>query len=164
MESLLATPARPAEVMVAKIAPFIVMGYLQVALILAASWILFDVPMIGSIWLLSAALIVFIAANLAMGFTFSTLARSQLQAMQMGVFFFLPSFLLSGFVFPFRGMPIWAQWVGEMLPLTHALRITRGILLKGDGFADIMPEIWPMLAFMAVVSVFALFRYRRTLD
>jgi len=164
MENLLATTARPLEVMVAKITPYIVIGYVQVALILVAARLLFGVPMVGSVWLLSAALIVFIAANLSMGFTFSTLARSQLQAMQMGVFFFLPSMLLSGFVFPFRGMPIWAQWVGEALPLTHALRIIRGILLKGNGFDAIAPDIWPMLVFVAVVSSFAMIRYRRTLD
>ena len=164
MESLLATTARPFEVMVAKITPYILIGYMQVALILTASRLLFEVPMIGSVWLLSAALIVFIAANLSVGFTFSTLARSQLQAMQMSVFFFLPSLLLSGFLFPFRGMPVWAQWIGSVLPLTHALRIVRGILLKGDGASDIASQIWPMLAFMVAVSTIAMVRYRRTLD
>ena len=164
MESLLATPARPIEVMVGKIAPFIVIGYLQVAVILAAAKILFAVPMLGSLVLLSLSLIIFIAANLAVGFAFSTLAQSQLQAMQMGVFFFLPSMLLSGFLFPFRGMPEWAQAIGEMLPLTHMLRIVRGILLKGSTFADIQASLWPMLAFMVVVSVIALRRYRQTLD
>jgi len=164
MESLLATTARPFEVMIAKILPYIMIGYIQVAIILVAAWLLFGVPIVGSVGLLSIALIVFIAANLSMGFTFSTLARSQLQAMQMGVFFFLPSMLLSGFVFPFRGMPVWAQWVGELLPLTHALRIVRGIMLKGNGAAAIAPDIWPMLVFMLAVGGFAMLRYRRTLD
>jgi len=164
MESLLATPARPLEVMLGKIAPFIVIAYLQVLVILGAAKLLFAVPMLGSLWLLSLCLIVFIAANLVVGFTFSTLARSQLQAMQMGVFFFLPSILLSGFLFPFRGMPNWAQVLGETLPLTHMLRIVRGILLKGSGFADVQASIWPMLIFLAVVSAIALRRYRQTLD
>jgi ABC-2 type transport system permease protein len=164
MESLLATPARPLEVMTGKIAPFIVIGYLQVGVILAAAKLVFGVPMVGSLLLLSMSLILFIAANLAVGFTFSTLAQSQFQAMQMGVFFFLPSILLSGFLFPFRGMPGWAQAIGELLPLTHMLRIARGILLKGNGFTEIVGDLWPILAFMAVVSAIALRRYRQTLD
>lgn len=164
MESLLATPARPLEVMLGKIAPYIVIGYIQVGMILAAASILFNVPMLGSLVLLSLSLLIFIAANLAVGFTFSTLAQSQMQAMQMGVFYFLPSILLSGFLFPFRGMPEWAQAIGELLPLTHMLRIVRGILLKGSTFADIQANLWPMLAFVVVVSIIALRRYRQTLD
>jgi ABC-2 type transport system permease protein len=164
MESLLATTARPLEVMLGKIAPFILIGYIQVVVIVGAAKLLFGVPMLGSLTLLSLSLVVFIAANLAVGFTFSTLAQSQMQAMQMGVFFFLPSMLLSGFLFPFRGMPEWAQVLGEALPLTHMLRIVRGILLKGSTLADIAPQIWPMLIFLAVVSVIALKRYRQTLD
>jgi ABC-2 type transport system permease protein len=164
MESLLATTARPLEVMLGKIAPFILIGYIQVAVILGAAKLLFGVPMLGSLLLLSISLVIFIAANLAVGFTFSTLAQSQMQAMQMGVFFFLPSMLLSGFLFPFRGMPGWAQVMGEALPLTHMLRIVRGILLKGSTLADIAPQIWPMLIFLAVVTVIALKRYRQTLD
>jgi len=164
MESLLATPARPLEVMLGKIAPYIVIGYIQVGVILVAANILFEVPMLGSLVLLSLSLLLFIAANLAVGFTFSTLAQSQLQAMQMGVFYFLPSILLSGFLFPFRGMPDWAQVIGELLPLTHMLRIVRGILLKGSTLADIQANLWPMLAFMLVVSIIALRRYRQTLD
>lgn len=164
LESLLATTARPLEVMLGKIAPFIVIGYIQVTVILVAAKLLFSVPMLGSLTLLSLALVLFIAANLAVGFTFSTLAQSQMQAMQMSVFFFLPSMLLSGFLFPFRGMPQWAQVVGELLPLTHMLRIVRGILLKGNVFADIWPNLWPMLLFLAVVTVVALRRYRQTLD
>ena len=164
MESLLATTARPLEVMLGKIAPFIVIGYIQVVVIVGAAKLLFGVPMLGSLTLLSLSLVVFIAANLAVGFTFSTLAQSQMQAMQMGVFFFLPSMLLSGFLFPFRGMPEWAQVMGEALPLTHMLRIVRGIMLKGSTLPDIAPEIWPMLIFLAVVSAIALKRYRQTLD
>ncbi|HKF71410.1 MAG TPA: ABC transporter permease [Stellaceae bacterium] len=164
MESLLATTARPLEVMLGKIAPFIVIGYIQVVVIVGAAELLFGVPMLGSLVLLSLSLVVFIAANLAVGFTFSTLAQSQMQAMQMGVFFFLPSMLLSGFLFPFRGMPEWAQVLGEALPLTHMLRIVRGIMLKGSMLPDIAPEIWPMLIFLAVASAIALKRYRQTLD
>ena len=107
---------------------------------------------------------VFIVANLAVGFTFSTLARNQLQAVQMTLFFFLPSMLLSGFMFPFAGMPRWAQWIGEVLPLTHFLRIVRGIMLKGSTLAELLPELWALLAFTVVVSAVALLRYRQTLD
>jgi ABC-2 type transport system permease protein len=164
MENLLATPVRPLEVMVGKIVPYILIGYVQVAVILIAAWWLFEVPMIGSLALLSAALVVFIAANLAVGFTFSTVARNQLQAMQLTFFFFLPSMLLSGFMFPFRGMPNWAQVIGEALPLTHFLRIVRGIMLKGNGVAEIMPNVWPIALFMLAAGVVAMLRYRQTLD
>ena len=164
MENLLATPVRPLEVMVGKIAPYVVVGYVQLGVILLVAWALFQVPMVGSFALLMAMIGVFILASLAVGFTFSTLAKNQLQAVQMTFFFFLPSILLSGFMFPFRGMPPWAQWVGEVLPLTHFLRIVRGILLKGSGWPDVLPELWPMLAFMLAVGVVALLRYRRTLD
>jgi ABC-2 type transport system permease protein len=164
MESLLATPVKPLEVMLGKIVPYILIGYAQVVVILIAAALLFRVPMVGSLTLLSAVLVVFIAANLAIGFTFSTLARSQMQAMQMTMFFFLPSMLLSGFMFPYRGMPVWAQALGEVLPLTHFLRIVRGILLKGNGAADILPQAWPLAAILAVVAAAALARYQRTLD
>jgi ABC-2 type transport system permease protein len=164
MENLLATPVRPLEVMIGKILPYIVVGYVQVTIILLAAKLLFQVPIVGSLALLSAALILFIAANLAVGFTFSTLARNQLQAMQMAFFFFLPSILLSGFMFPFRGMPDWAQWIGEALPLTHFLRILRGILLKGSGPGEIAPSLWPIALFLLVVTTIALRRYRETLD
>ncbi len=164
MENLLATPVRPFEVMAGKIAPYILIGYVQVAVILLAARVLFDVPMIGSIALLSAALVVYIAANLAVGFTFSTIAKSQLQAMQLTFFFFLPSLLLSGFMFPFRGMPQWAQVIGELLPLTHFLRIVRGILLKGNGVSEILPNLWPIAVFMLVMGVLAMRRYQQTLD
>jgi len=164
MENLLATPVRPAEVMVGKIAPYVLIGYLQLGVILGAAWWLFEVPMVGSLGLLMAMIGVFIVANLGVGFTFSTLARNQLQAMQMTFFFFLPSMLLSGFMFPFRGMPGWAQAIGELLPLTHFLRIVRGILLKGNGGLQLLPELWPMLAFLGVAGALALLRYRRTVD
>jgi ABC-2 type transport system permease protein len=164
MENLLATPVRPFEVMVGKIAPYVVIGYIQLGVILAAAALLFDVPMEGSLVLLLAMIGVFMLANLAVGFTFSTLAKNQLQAMQMTFFFFLPSMLLSGFMFPFRGMPEWAQTLGEGLPLTHFLRIVRGIMLKGHDVAHALPELWPLLAFLFVAGVVALRRYRQTLD
>jgi len=164
MENLLATPVRPIEVMTGKIVPYIIVGYIQVTIILFAAKLLFNVPMEGSLLLLSIALVVFIAANLAVGFTFSTLARNQLQAMQMAFFFFLPSILLSGFMFPFRGMPRWAQWIGEILPLTHFLRILRGVLLKGNEVPEILPSLWPIGAFLLAAGLLALIRYRETLD
>ena len=164
MENLLATPVRPLEVMLGKIVPYIVVGYVQVIVILTAAKFLFQVPMVGSLLLLSTVLVLFIATNLAIGFTFSTLAKSQMQAMQMTMFFFLPSMLLSGFMFPFRGMPEWAQVIGEAFPLTHFLRIVRGIMLKGSAFADIASEVWPLALILLVVSTAALKRYQRTLD
>ena len=164
MENLLATPVRPLEVMVGKIVPYVLVGYVQLGVIMSAAWLLFDVPMAGSFTLLMAMIGVFIVANLGVGFTFSTLARNQLQAMQMTFFFFLPSMLLSGFMFPFRGMPAWAQAIGEVLPLTHFLRIVRGIMLKGNTAAQVLPELWPMLAFLFVAGTVALLRYRQTLD
>ena len=164
MENLLATPVRPAEVMAGKILPYVVIGYLQLVVILGAAWLLFRVPMLGSRPLLGAMIGVFIVANLAVGFSFSTLARNQLQAVQMTLFFFLPSILLSGFMFPFRGMPRWAQAIGEVLPLTHFLRIVRGIMLKGSTLTELLPELGALLAFTALVSALALLRYRQTLD
>lgn len=164
MENLLATPVRPLEVMVGKILPYVVLGYVQLGVILAAAWALFEVPMVGSLGLLMGMIGLFMLANLAVGFTFSTLARNQLQALQATFFFFLPSMLLSGFMFPFRGMPVWAQHVGEVLPLTHFLRIVRGILLKGNGLAQLWPDVWPLLAFLGVAGALALLRYRQTLD
>jgi len=164
MENLLATPVRPLEVMLGKIVPYIVVGYVQVIVILTAAKFLFQVPMVGSLLLLSTVLVLFIATNLAIGFTFSTLAKSQMQAMQMTMFFFLPSMLLSGFMFPFRGMPDWAQVIGEAFPLTHFLRIVRGIMLKGSAFAEIASEVWPLALILLVVSTAALKRYQRTLD
>jgi ABC-2 type transport system permease protein len=164
MENLLATPVRPFEVMVGKIIPYIIVGYIQLTLILIAARVLFAVPMVGNLALVYAVSLLFIAANLAMGITFSTLAKNQLQAVQMAFFFFLPSILLSGFMFPFRGMPEWAQWIGSVLPNTHFLRIVRGILLKGNGLAEIAPELWPLLAFLVVAMAVGVKRYRQTLD
>jgi ABC-2 type transport system permease protein len=120
--------------------------------------------MFGNFVLLSSAIVLFIVATLGVGFTFSTLARSQMQSMQMTMFFFLPNILLSGFMFPFRGMPRWAQWIGEALPLTHFLRIVRAVMLKGDGLADILPQTWPIALFIVVVGIIGLKRYKQTLD
>jgi ABC-2 type transport system permease protein len=164
MENLLATPVRPLEVMLGKILPYIAVGYIQVTLILVAARYLFHVPMIGSLTLLYGISLLFIAANLAMGITLSTLAKNQLQAVQMAFFFFLPSILLSGFMFPFRGMPVWAQWIGACLPITHFLRIVRGILLKGNGVFEILPEVWPIALFVTVAMAVGVKRYRQTLD
>ena len=164
MENLLCMPVRPLEVMLGKITPYIIVGYAQIFLVLLAAVFLFEVPMHGSIVLLLVLSFLFIAANLSVGITFSTLARNQLQSMQLSFFFFLPSILLSGFMFPFKGMPQWAQIVGSVLPLTHYLRIARGILLKGNGISDVMPHVWPIAVFWVVVLAIGLLRYRRTLD
>ncbi len=164
MENLLATPVRPGEVMVGKIAPYVIVGYIQLGVILLAALLLFEVPVVGSFALLMLCIGVFMLANLAVGFTFSTLAKNQLQAMQMTFFFFLPSMLLSGFMFPYRGMPHWAQNIGEVLPLTHFLRIVRAIMLKGSDAWQVWPEVWPMLLFLFVAGTVALKRYRQTLD
>ena len=164
MESLLATPVRPLEVMIGKIIPYILVGYIQVTLILLVSRFVFGVPMQGSLILLLGCVLIFMLANLSVGMLFSTIAKNQMQAMQMTFFFFLPSILLSGFMFPFRGMPHWAQHVGDILPLTHLLRIVRGILLKGNGMMEVLPHLGPLLLFMLVVILIGLKRYRRTLD
>jgi ABC-2 type transport system permease protein len=163
-EGLLATPVLPLEVMAGKIAPYIVVGLIQSVIILLAARYLFDVPMVGSLALLAATMMLYIAALLALGYAISTLAANQLQAMQMTFFFFLPTMLLSGFMFPFRGMPEWAQWLGELFPATHFLRIVRGILLKGNDAPDVLPHVWPIALFMLGVSAIAIWRYRRTLD
>ena len=164
MENLLATPVRPLEVMLGKILPYVAIGNVQVGVILLASAFLFEVPMVGSLLLLLVLTQAFILANLAVGITISTTARNQMQAMQMTLFFFLPSILLSGFMFPFRGMPAWAQVLGEILPLTHFLRVVRGILLKGNGTLDVWPHLWPLLLFIAAVLALGVGRFRRTLD
>jgi len=163
-ENLLATPALPIEVMTGKIVPYIVIGLIQVTLVLAAAFTIFEVPMQGSLLLLYAIVLIFIAANLTLGITFSSIARNQLQAMQMTFFFFLPSILLSGFMFPFRGMPEWAQWLGTLLPLTHFLHLVRGIMLKGTPLLDLWPQIWPLFAFMLAVIAIGVRFYKRTLD
>lgn len=164
METLLSTPLKPMEVMAGKLIPFVIVGFIQVVLILVMAKLLFSVPSQGSILLLLLLSIPFIAANLAVGLTFSTLASNQLQAVQSAMFFFLPSILLSGFMFPFRGMPEWAQWVGGALPLTHYLIIVRGILLKGNGFLEVWQEIIPICLFTVVVLFIGFKRYRKTLD
>ena len=164
MESLLAMPIRPVEIMLGKIAPYLVIGGLQAGLILGASKLLFGVPIMGSLALLVGLTLLFILANLSVGYTFSTIATSQLQAMQMSFFFFLPNMLLSGFMFPFRGMRVWAQTIGEVLPLTHYLRIVRGIMLKGAGFADLQTDILALAAFTFAAMTIAVLRFRQTLD
>ncbi len=164
MENLLAMPARPWEVMVGKIVPYVGVGLIQTGIVLTAAVSLFDVPFVGDPWLLSLGVALFILANLAVGFTFSTIARSQMQAMQMTFFFFLPSLLLSGFMFPFRGMPDWAQGLGQIFPLTHFLRIVRGVMLKGADWTAMWPNVWPILIFITVATGVAMMRYRSTLD
>ncbi|HEY0649756.1 MAG TPA: ABC transporter permease [Phenylobacterium sp.] len=164
METLLATPLEPLEVMIGKLAPYVLVGLVQAAIILLLARFLFEVPMQGG-WLgLSVGVALFIIGSLALGFLISTVARSQLQAMQMSVFYLLPSILLSGFMFPFRGMPAWAQWLGEIIPVTHLLRVVRGSLLKGQGLGDQWRELLALVAFVLVVTALAMARYRRTLD
>ncbi|HVZ10345.1 ABC transporter permease [Rhodopila sp.] len=164
MENLLAMPLRPVEVMLGKIVPYIGLGYIQVVLILVAAVTVFQVPLRGSVLLLLLALGLFIACNLAVGFTLSSLAATQMQAQQMAMASLLPSMLLSGFMFPFAGMPAWARTAGDLLPLTHVLRICRGIMLKGNGVAEIVPELWPMALFAVIVGIVAVRSYRQTLD
>jgi ABC-2 type transport system permease protein len=164
MENLLSMPTRSLEVLIGKIVPYILVGYIQLVLILLAARFLFQVPIVGSVFVVLLLSFVFIVANLAVGVTFSTIAQNQRQAMQMGIFFFLPQILLSGFMFPFRGMPVWAQWLGELLPLTHFLRIVRGVLLKGNGFAESAWDLWPIALFALVVLAIGVKRYRQTLD
>jgi ABC-2 type transport system permease protein len=163
-ENLLAMPATPIEIMLGKIVPNIFVGLLQSVLVLVAAYYVFGVPILGPLWVLLTCVVLFIAANLSVGYTFSTVAQNQLQAMQMMVFFLLPSILLSGFAFPFRGMPVWAQWIGEMMPNTHFIRIVRGVLLKGNGFPQAWPDIWPLILFLFAMGAVSLMRFRRTLD
>ena len=163
-ENLLAMPATPLEIMIGKITPNIFIGAIQSAIILLMAKYVFHVPMIGSLTLLALALAVYITANLTVGYSFSTLAQNQLQAMQMTMFFLMPAILLSGFAFPFEGMPLWAQYIGEVLPATHFLRIVRGILLKGNTVTEIWPDLWPLFLFTLVSGSLALARFRRTLD
>src|SRR4051794_24406738 len=164
MENLLATPVNPLEVMTGKIVPYIFIGLIQSTIILIAARYLFRVPIFGSLVTVYAVILVFVAANLTVGITLSSIAQNQLQAMQLTFFYFLPSMLLSGFMFPFQGMPGWAQAIGEVLPATHFMRLVRGILLKGNGWAELWPNIWPLMAFTLVVMAFALIFYRKTLD
>ena len=164
MESLLAMPITPLEIMLGKIAPYVLIGFLQAALIFGAGVLLFSVPVLGSLMLLALLTTLFIATNLSIGYTFSTLAQNQLQAIQMAMMFFLPNILLSGFVFPFLGMPLWAQWFGEFLPLTHYIRIVRAIMLKGSTLADLHVDVLWLAGLMLLAMTIAVTRFRRTLD
>ncbi len=164
LENLLAMPAKPIEVMLGKISPFILIAYLQAFVILFVARVLFGMPIEGNPLLLIAGLSVYIVANLGIGFSISTFATNQLQAMQMTFFYFMPSLLLSGFLFPFRGMPVWAQTLGSAFPMTHALRIIRGVVLKGIGFAGVWTDTWPMLIFIVIIGFVAMKRYRETID
>jgi len=164
MENLLAMPASPAEIMLGKILPYLGVGAVQVAVVLIASKSLFSVPFIGSMPLLFSAILAFVLSLVLLGYTISTAARTQMQAMQLTFFFFLPSLLLSGFMFPYRGMPAWAQALGEIFPLTHFLRIIRAVMLKGADYQAIAGEVWALVIFIVVFAALALFRFRRTLD
>jgi ABC-2 type transport system permease protein len=164
MENLLAMPASPTEIMLGKVLPYLLVGAVQVVVVLTAAKLLFSVPFVGSIWLLMGAILVFVMALVLLGYTISTMARTQMQAMQLTFFFFLPSILLSGFMFPYRGMPDWAQTLGEILPLTHFLRVTRGIMLKGADLPEMAPEIAALTIFVFAFAALALLRFRRTLD
>ena len=164
MENLLSMPITPFEIMLGKIIPYIFVGFAQATIIIGVGVGLFGVPILGNLAALAALSTLFIAANLSIGYTFSTVAQNQLQAMQMSIFFFLPNILLSGFMFPFAGMPRWAQWIGEMLPLTHYLRIVRSIMLKGSSVADLRNDALAMCALMLVAMTIAVLRFRRTLD
>ncbi|MDO6718280.1 ABC transporter permease [Psychrosphaera sp. 1_MG-2023] len=164
LENILAMPVKPFEVMVGKIAPYVLIGLIQTAIILSAASFLFEVPFLGSFMILNSAILIFLLANLCLGFTFSTIATTQMQAMQMTFFFFLPSLLLSGFMFPFRGMPQWAQLIGEMLPLTHFLRIVRGVMLKAADFSHLANEFYALIGFIVLIGIVAIARYRTTLD
>lgn len=164
MENLLAMPVKPIEVMAGKIAPYVLIGCVQVTVIIAAAMILFGVPFVGSVALFGVGTLLFITINLAIGFAFSTIAQNQLQAMQMSIFFLLPSILLSGFAFPFRGMPGWAQAIGELIPATHFLRIVRGLMLKGATTAQLSEELAALALTLVIVVVAAISRYRVTLD
>jgi len=164
MESLLSMPIKPVEVMLGKIIPYVLVGFLQAFLIIALGIFLFGVPMVGSLVLLALLSTLFITANLSIGYTFSTIAQNQLQAMQMSMMFFLPNILLSGFMFPFAGMPLWAQYISEALPLTHYLRIVRAIMLKGSTLANLHYDAAALVMLTLLVMAIALTRFRRTLD
>ncbi len=164
MESLLAMPITPLEIMLGKIAPYVLIGFFQATLIIGAGVLLFSVPIMGSLALLAMLTTLFIAANLSMGYTFSTLAQNQLQAIQMAMMFFLPNMLLSGFLFPFAGMPLWAQWIAEFMPLTHYVRIVRAIMLKGATLGDLQIEALALVGLTLMAMTIAVTRFRRTLD
>jgi ABC-2 type transport system permease protein len=164
MESLLSMPITPLEIMLGKIIPYIMVGFVQAALIIGTGIGLFGIPLLGSLWLLACLSTLFITTNLSIGYTFSTIAENQLQAVQMSMMFFLPNILLSGFMFPFAGMPVWAQWIGESLPLTHYLRIVRAIMLKGATLSDLSFDTWALAGLMLIAMTIAITRFRRTLD
>lgn len=164
MENLLAMPITPIEIMLGKIFPYVFVGFVQAAMVIGIGVVLFNVPVLGNLLVLASLSTLFIATNLSIGYTFSTVAQNQLQAMQMSIMFFLPNILLSGFMFPFAGMPVWAQWVGEMLPLTHYLRIVRSIMLKGASVSDLHYDAAAMAGLMLVAMTIAVTRFRRTLD
>ena len=164
METLLATPLRPLEVMIGKLTPYVMVGTIQATVIITVARILFDVPMAGGWAALILGLLLFIVGSLSLGFLISTLARNQLQAMQMSFFYMLPSILLSGFLFPFRGMPEWAQWIGTVIPVTHVLRVVRGAMLKGVGVAESAPSLLALTLFVVLVAAIAVKKYRTTLD
>jgi len=164
MENLLAMPITPVEIMLGKIFPYVVVGFVQAAMVIGIGVVLFHVPVLGNLFVLATLSTLFIATNLSIGYTFSTVAQNQLQAMQMSIMFFLPNILLSGFMFPFAGMPVWAQWVGEMLPLTHYLRIVRSVMLKGSNFGDLAVDAGALAAFALVAMSVAVMRFRQTLD
>jgi ABC-2 type transport system permease protein len=164
MESLLSMPIKPVEVMFGKIIPYVMVGFIQTAIIIGIGVLLFGVPIYGSLLLLAVLSTLFITTNLSIGYTFSTLAQNQLQAMQLSIMFFLPSILLSGFMFPFLGMPVWAQYVGECLPLTHYIRIVRAIMLKGSTLANLQYDALALIALMLLAMTIAVTRFRRTLD
>jgi ABC-2 type transport system permease protein len=150
--------------MTGKIVPYIFIGLIQATIILLAARFLFGVPVLGSLVALYIVILLFVAANLTVGITLSSLAQNQLQAMQLTFFYFLPGIMLSGFMFPFRGMPAWAQAIGSVVPMTYFNRLSRGILLKGNTFPDLWPDLWPLLAFTVIVMTIAVRTYRRTLD
>jgi ABC-2 type transport system permease protein len=164
MENLLAMPVKPIEIMTGKITPYIFIGLIQATIILLAARFVFRVPFAGSIITLYLTVLLFVVATLTVGITLSSLAQNQLQAMQMTMFYFLPSMLLSGFMFPFQGMPKWAQYIGNLLPLTHFNRLIRGIFLKGNQWWDLWPDIWPIIVFTLVAMTIAVKVYRRTID
>src|SRR5450755_5058873 len=164
MENLLAMPITPIEIMLGKIIPYVFVGFVQASIIIGIGVLLFGVPIVGSLAVLAGLSTLFIAANLSIGYTFSTVAQNQLQAIQMSMMFFLPNILLSGFLFPFAGMPVWAQWIGEALPLTHYLRIVRSIMLKGSSLADLRDDAVALFVLMLVAMTIAVTRFRRTLD
>jgi ABC-2 type transport system permease protein len=164
MENLLAMPATPLEVMTGKLIPYIGIGLIQVSIILATARFVFHVPFFGTTLAIYLVALLLVAANLTVGITVSSLAQNQLQAVQLTFFYFLPNILLSGFMFPFQGMPKWAQVLGNLLPLTYFNRLIRGIMLKGNGWANSWPNVWPLIVFTFVVMTVAVLTYRRTLD